>query len=187
VLPHLAAAHRRGVRVVVFVVEDSDQGLQKQLHSSSARTAADAAKRLPQLQASADQVVRIKNMHQKILVVDERTTFLGSLNTLSHSPQSGTARREVMVHFEGRNFARSLLDHEHAEAFSRPVPCSKCGTERELRKRAVRQRKIPKSHYWAWVCPTKRLDPKTGRNTECGLERAVYREDDSYVPKSSRG
>ncbi|MFI0978908.1 AAA domain-containing protein [Streptomyces sp. NPDC021093] len=186
VLPHLHSAYLRGVRVVVFVVEDSDQGLQKQLHSSSARAAADAAKRLPQLQSSVSQVVRIKNMHQKILVVDERTTFLGSLNTLSHSPNSGTARREVMVHFRGRSFARSLLDHEHAEAFSRPVACPKCGTDRELRKRAIRQKKRPKNHYWAWVCPTRRLDPKTGKNTECGHERAVYPGDASFVPKASR-
>jgi hypothetical protein len=54
------------------------------------------ARRLPELEAVADTLVEIKDMHQKILVIDERLCFLGSLNTLSHAP-GGRGRREIMV------------------------------------------------------------------------------------------
>lgn len=186
VLPHLHAAHQRGVRVVVFVVEDADDGLQGQLNNRNAATAAEASRRLPELIASVSQVVRIRTMHQKILIIDEQTTFLGSLNTLSHSPTGSTARREIMVRFRGSRFARSLLEHEHADAFSRPVNCPKCAADMELRKYKVTKKREKKAYYWVWACPTKTRDAQTGRLKECGPMREVYPEDAAFVPQRRR-
>ncbi|MEV0635710.1 AAA domain-containing protein [Streptomyces sp. NPDC050619] len=183
VLPHLHAARQRGVHVVVFVVEDSDKGLRQQLHDP--RTAQDAQRRLPELIAAVSRVVRIRTMHQKILVVDDRTTFLGSLNTLS-TPTGGGARREVMVRFRGSRFARSLLEHEHAEEFSRPVRCPKCHVDMELRKYSAKGKGNGKSHYWAWACPERRPDPTSGTNKACGALREVYGEDAVLVPRGRR-
>ncbi|MDV9198758.1 AAA domain-containing protein [Streptomyces sp. Wh19] len=186
VLPHLNAARLRGVRVVVFVVEDSDEGLQRQRRHPNAVTAADAARRLPELQAGVGQVVRIRTMHQKILVVDERTTFLGSLNTLSHRPRGSGARREIMVRFRGSRFARTLLEHEHASALFRPAVCTRCGSEMEARKYKINQKKAPRSHYWVWACPTKATDPQTGKPRSCGAMREVHPQDAVFVPKQRR-
>ncbi|GHH02895.1 AAA domain-containing protein [Streptomyces lanatus] len=176
VLPHLYAARQRGVRVVAFVVEDADKGLQHQLHDP--RTAEDAAHRLPELTAAVSQLVRIRTMHQKILVVDDRTTFLGSLNTLS-TPTGGGARREIMVRFRGTRFARSLLEHEHAEAFSHPEQCPRCHVDMEVRKYRADAKNKGKSHYWAWACPQRQPAP-------CGAMREVYGEDARLVPKARR-
>lgn len=186
VLPHLNAARLRGVRVVVFVAEDSDEGLQRQRRHPNAVTAADAARRLPELQAGVGQVVRIRTMHQKILVVDERTTFLGSLNTLSHRPRGSGARREIMVRFRGSRFARTLLEHEHASALFRPAVCTRCGSEMEARKYKINQKKAPRSHYWVWACPTKATDPQTGKPRSCGAMREVHPQDAVFVPKQRR-
>ena len=49
-------------------------------------------------------------MHQKIVVIDEHTVLLGSLNSLSQSRS-----REVMLTIKGGHFARKILTHEHAE------------------------------------------------------------------------
>ncbi|MCX5251779.1 phospholipase D family protein [Streptomyces sp. NBC_00201] len=71
-------------------------------------------------------------MHQKIAVIDERTVMIGSLTTLS---QAWT--REVMVTMRGGYFVRKLLEHEHAELFTRPPKCARCGgTSIELRRRS---------------------------------------------------
>ncbi|MEU6339295.1 hypothetical protein ACFUZA_17820 [Streptomyces cellulosae] len=79
-------------------------------------------------------------MHQKIAVIDERTVVIGSLSTLS---QSWT--RQVMVTIRGGHFAHKLLEHEHAELFSRPPRCARCGgTSIELRRR--------RNGVWFWRC-----------------------------------
>ncbi|MCT9009395.1 hypothetical protein N4G66_31900 [Streptomyces rhizosphaerihabitans] len=65
-------------------------------------------------------------------MIDERTVMIGSLNTLS---QAWT--REVMVTMRGGHFARKLLEHEHAELFTRPPKYARCGgTSIELRRRS---------------------------------------------------
>jgi hypothetical protein len=70
-------------------------------------------------------------MHQKIAVIDERTVMIGSL-TLS---QAWT--REVTVTMRGGYFVRKLLEHEHAELFTHPPKCARCGgTSIELRRRS---------------------------------------------------
>ncbi|MDT0344476.1 AAA domain-containing protein [Streptomyces litchfieldiae] len=128
-LPELRAAADRGVRITVFIRDDTDQ-LQRKPTSQSL---------IADLRAVAHTVVPMYVMHQKIAVIDEHTVMLGSLNALS---QSNT--REVMLTMRGGYFARKLLEHEHAETFARPPKCGRCkGTEIEIRR-------WKKS--WVWRC-----------------------------------
>lgn len=129
-LPALAAAADRGVRITVFIRDDTDQ-LQRKPASQAL---------IGDLRAVAHTVIPMNVMHQKIAVFDEQTVLLGSLNALS---QSWT--REVIVAMRGAYFARKLLAHEHAETFARPPKCGRCqGTEIEIRRR--------KNGNWFWRC-----------------------------------
>ncbi|WP_237523201.1 MULTISPECIES: phospholipase D-like domain-containing protein [unclassified Streptomyces] len=130
ILPQLHEAAGRGMRVTVFIRDDTDQ-LQARPDSQSL---------IADLRAVVHTVVPVNVMHQKIAVIDERTVMIGSLNTLS---QSWT--REVMVTMRGGHFARKLLEHEHAELFTRPPKCARCGGTRiELRRRT--------NGIWFWRC-----------------------------------
>ncbi|MFE4756568.1 AAA domain-containing protein [Streptomyces mirabilis] len=130
ILPLLREAAGRGVRVNVFIRDDTDQ-TQASLNSQSL---------IADLRAVVDTVIPVNVMHQKIAVIDEETVMIGSLNTLS---QSWT--REVMLTMRGGHFARKLLEHEHAELFTRPPKCARCGgTSIELRRRT--------NGTWFWRC-----------------------------------
>ncbi|MEU2023193.1 AAA domain-containing protein [Streptomyces sp. NPDC016469] len=129
-LPALAAASGRGVRITVFIRDDTDHLQHKPANQAL----------IADLRAVAHTVVPMNVMHQKIAVFDESTVLLGSLNALS---QSWT--REVMVTMRGAHFARKLLAHEHAKTFSRPPKCGRCGgTEIEIRRR--------RNGNWFWRC-----------------------------------
>jgi phosphatidylserine/phosphatidylglycerophosphate/cardiolipin synthase-like enzyme len=105
--------------------------------------------------ATLPTVVEVYQMHQKIIVIDERTVLLGSLNALSQR-----TTREVMLTLQGEYFARKLLAHEHAVAFSAPPPCGAChGATVQLR------RTVQKGWHWrcyATTCP--RWDPRGRTN-----------------------
>ena len=51
--------------------------------------------------------------HQKVVVIDDHTVMLGSLNVLSQH-----RTREVMITTRGAHFARRLLADLHAEEFA---------------------------------------------------------------------
>ncbi|WP_314174296.1 AAA domain-containing protein [Streptomyces winkii] len=139
ILPELKAAVQRGVRVVVFVRGESD-GNQRE-HSDFLR----------ELRAAVPTVVRIHEMHQKIVVVDEQTVMLGSLNTLSHR-----STREIMTTIDGGYFARRILKEEHAEPFSHPPSCPHC------RRNDVDIRRGAKGH-WYWRCCNSQCPHGTGQ------------------------
>ncbi|WP_079138148.1 AAA domain-containing protein [Actinacidiphila rubida] len=129
-LPLLQDAVSRGVRLRVFIRDDTDQ---IQARPENQQLIAD-------LRALAHTVVPVNVMHQKVVVIDERTVMLGSLNTLS---QSWT--RELMLTMHGAHFARKLLTELNAEIFSRPPKCGRCGsTSIELRRR--------RNRTWFWRC-----------------------------------
>jgi hypothetical protein len=163
-LPYLRDATARGVRTTVFVVGERDSLVRKQLNDKDPQKAADFAALLPALRAAVQQVVHVHDMHQKIMVVDERTVFLGSLNTLSHR-----TRREIMTHHTSARYARSLLEQVNAEIFSRPPACQTCAVPTELR----RSLSDKKDHYWYWACPTK----------GCATRKAVFAEHEHHVPR----
>ena len=129
-LPVLADAVGRGLQVTLFVRDPGDTLQGKSQHQQY----------LTDLRAVLSTVVEINVMHQKIIVIDEETVLLGSLNTLS---QSWT--REVMLVMRGGHFARKLLAHEHAADFATPPTCGACnGTKVDLRRR--------QSGEWYWRC-----------------------------------
>ncbi|MFC0600199.1 AAA domain-containing protein [Streptomyces palmae] len=196
VLPRLDDARRRGVRIHLFVTNESDSLLQGQLANPA--TAADAARRLPELKAVADTVVEIRDMHQKILVIDEQLCFLGSLNTLSHVPGS-KGRREIMVPFRGRRFARHILDHENADLLLHPPVCPEHGAQAELRKYVIppRQRPArsphtiahPAQRYFAWACPARTTVAKPDGTTGtvgCARRKALRPDEARYLGNQPR-
>lgn len=129
-LPVLAEAGGRGVRATLFVRDPGDQ-----LQGRS-----DYQGYLADLRAVLSTVVEINVMHQKIVIIDEKTVLLGSLNSLS---QSWT--REVMLVMNGAHFARKLLEHEHAADIAVPPRCGACrGTMIDLRRR--------RAGDWYWRC-----------------------------------
>lgn len=149
-VPLLRDAVDRGVWVTLFVRDPGDQVQRKPAHQQF----------LADLRSVLQSVVEVNVMHQKILVIDEKTVVLGSLNVLS---QSWT--REVMVTMRGAHFARKLLQHEHAKDFSRPPACGACG----LRKVDLRRRR---NGRWYWRCYSEQC-PRWSANGRSGWTQDI--------------
>ena len=116
------AAVGRGVKVTVFVRDPSDTLQQKQRFKEA----------LAALRAVVPDVIEVNVTHEKVVVIDNHTVMLGSLNALSQQRS-----REVMVTMRGHHCARKLLSHLHAEEFSKPPRCGACnGNQVDLRRRA---------------------------------------------------
>lgn len=152
VLPHLTAARDRGVNVTVFVVDEQDSLIRLQRSSRPTQY----RHRLSTLHSGVTQLVRIRAMHQKVLVVDGEVTFLGSLNILS-----GGQRREIMVAHRGRRYAHAVLEHLHAERFARPPSCPGHGIPMEVRRSSSAKRGLG----WYWACPTRECRERRSTGT----------------------
>ncbi|KWX04742.1 hypothetical protein TH66_05985 [Carbonactinospora thermoautotrophica] len=152
VLPLLSDAVRRGVDVRVFVRGSTDRQMQERK---------DFREALAALRQAVPRVIRYRDMHQKLIVIDRRVTVLGSLNILSHS-----TTREVMCIVEGHRFAAKMLEHEHGEAFSTPPGrCGDCGhPEVEL----WRSKESKMNYPWFWRC---------GRRDERGRQACAWRQE----------
>jgi len=130
-LPLLRAAVDRGVRVTVFVRDPSDP-LQRKEHFTEALAA---------LRAIVPNVVEVHTTHEKVVVIDDHTVMLGSLNALSQYQS-----REVMITMRGSYWARKLLTDLHAEDFSKPPRCGACkGQQVDLRRTSD-------AASWYWRC-----------------------------------
>ncbi|ONK15215.1 AAA domain-containing protein [Streptomyces sp. MP131-18] len=138
-LPALSDAVGRGVRVTVFVRDPSDRGQR------------DRTKLVRELRSVVHTVVPVNVMHQKIVVIDEHTVLLGSLNALSQSRS-----REIMLTIRGAHFARKILAHEHAESFAAPPRCGACGGDE------VDLRRYGKGE-WYWRCYAGSCPARSGR------------------------
>jgi phosphatidylserine/phosphatidylglycerophosphate/cardiolipin synthase-like enzyme len=129
-LPLLQEAVDRGVRITVFVRDPSDS-LQQKKHFIDA---------LARLRAVVPNVVEVHETHEKVVVIDDHTVMLGSLNTLSQQRS-----REVMITMRGYHWARKLLIDLHAEEFSKPPRCGACkGQQVDLRRAS--------DASWYWRC-----------------------------------
>ncbi|MFF7467737.1 AAA domain-containing protein [Streptomyces sp. NPDC008092] len=137
-LPVLYAARQRGVHVTVFVRDPFDD-LQRK-----------SPELVDELKEVADTVVRMNVMHQKIVVVDDSTVMIGSLNALS---QSWT--REIMITMNGGHFARKILEQQHAAEFSRPPTCPSCRHDDIEIRRGQRGN-------WYWRCYNRDCPHGTG-------------------------
>jgi AAA domain/PLD-like domain len=112
-LPHLVEAQDRGLRVHLVVLHEAqvNEHLRERHRNVSAL--------LP-------GTVYLRKMHQKIIVIDHRLAFIGSMNVLAH-PEGG--RHEVMALFEGTGLVEALLAHERTDELARPPTCGSCGAQ----------------------------------------------------------
>jgi hypothetical protein len=110
ILPHLRDAADRGVRVNVVILPLTDVTRHLRVRHS-------------ELAAQIPHVVFLHKEHQKIIVIDRRLTFIGSMNVLAHR-QGG--RHEVMALFEGDVLADRMLEHERADELAQPPTCPDC-------------------------------------------------------------
>jgi hypothetical protein len=109
-LPHLRDAVDRGVRVNVVVLPP-DAVNQRLRHRHE-----EIANQIP-------NIVFLRKEHQKLVIIDRRLAFIGSMNVLAH-PQGG--RHEVMALLEGTWLAEQLLEHERIDELARPPTCPRC-------------------------------------------------------------
>lgn len=135
-LPRLQDAARRGVRITVFTRDPGDQ-------VQGTETSVTALNAL----GAVAQVVEMNVARQKVIVIDDHTVMMGSLNALSRHRS-----REVMITTRGQHFARRLLTELHAEAFTAPPACAACGG------REVNLRRGEAGYYWRCrnkACPAR--------------------------------
>ncbi|OHV31556.1 MULTISPECIES: AAA domain-containing protein [Pseudofrankia] len=158
-VPLLARARDRGVTVTAFVVDEKDWVHRRQRASSRHQD-----RRLGELAGAVSRLVRLRQMHQKIVIVDDETVFVGSYNTLS-----STGRREIMIRHRGRRFAAQVLRHERAAQLAEPPSCPKEGAVMDGARSARAQ-----GDGWHWVCPA------------CGTQQQLPR-DDNATRRTPRG
>ncbi|MFD0683063.1 AAA domain-containing protein [Actinomadura fibrosa] len=133
-LPVLASAADRGVDVRVMILPEWDLA-----------RSANFGPFAEEVTARLDHVVHVRDQHQKIVVIDERLVFLGSMNVLSHARHGG--RREIMTLFDSRHLAEHVLEHERADVLAHPPVCPQCGRVAEAGLRGRNNNR--KLH---WVC-----------------------------------
>lgn len=135
----LYRAHHRGISVhVMSRPEHEVQGSNRQS--------------LQKLVTRMPRVIFIQKMHQKIVIVDEQWSIIGSMNMLSHGQTSANRIRDVMVTMDGARFAGRLLAEEHADEFRQIRQCptcsqvlTECGLVGSGRDRG-----------WGWLCTADR-------------------------------
>ncbi|HEY6312922.1 MAG TPA: AAA domain-containing protein [Streptosporangiaceae bacterium] len=150
-LPLLQAAVGRGVRVTIFVRDPSDTLQQKKQFAEA----------LAALRAVVPDVIEVNVTHEKVVIIDDHTVMMGSLNALSQHRS-----REVMVTMRGHHWARKLLSHLHAEEFSKPPRCGACNEQQ------VDLRRAGSSGNWYWHCYNKAC-PERGKGKYKAWTREV--------------
>jgi hypothetical protein len=154
ILPVLSEAVVRGVRVTLFVRDPGDTLQGRPAYQQY----------LTELRAVLHAVVEVNVMHQKIVVIDDKTVLLGSLNVLSQS-----RTREVMLVMHGAYFARKLLESERAADFAVPPRCGVCqGTKIDLRRSG-------RTAEWFWRCYNRECSSRSQGNRQPWTQPVVTR------------
>ena len=134
-LPHLRDAQDRGVRVHAVILPRD-------------KVTRHLAARHSELATQVPATVYLRDEHQKIIVIDRRLTFIGSMNVLAHRP--GT-RHEIMALFQSATLAQRILEHERADELAQPPECPRCGKQvQDVRTRAD----TPRQRRLSWMCRT---------------------------------
>ena len=139
-LPYMRDAADRGVDVRPVILHPDGVNRYQQPHHL-------------ELAAQFPRTIHIDREHQKIIVIDRRLTFIGSMNVLAH-PQGG--RHEVMALFQGSAFAQQILEHERADVLASPPICGNCHRQVD-RVRAYGGRD---SRRLYWICEKTRDSKK---------------------------
>jgi superfamily I DNA/RNA helicase len=131
----LVNAHERSLQVRVMALSEEE------VNATVRASLTDLRLRLP-------HVVLVHNMHQKIVVVDDRWTFVGSMNLLSHAKLPSARRHEVMIQIDNRRFAHDILAFELADHLRKLQRCDSCGHV----MREVAERDSGPKRQWFWYC-----------------------------------
>ena len=144
-LPHLRNAQDRGVKVhaVVLPRDDVTRYLQP---------------RHQDLAAQIKRTVYLRKEHQKIIVIDRKLTFIGSMNVLAHVPGG---RHETMALFQSAMLADRVLEHERIDELADPPRCPQCNSDVRL----VRALPGANSGRLHWICTAK------PNGNQCGWTR----------------
>lgn len=94
------------------------------------------------------RVVFQVKMHQKIVVVDRRWAFTGSMNLLSARDRVADRSKEFMMEIEDVTHSVSVLDQEKATDLLNPPKCAKC--RKPMRNVDIRGRGNQRA--WTWIC-----------------------------------
>jgi hypothetical protein len=148
VVPLLCGAAGRGVRVTVFA------------------RAGEAS--MGKLDGEVE-IVRVEDMRQKLVVIDDRLALLGC----SSATERGDPGDVLAVH-DGSRFARHVREQEHAELLGSPPRCGRCGGG------VVARRSTPRGGVpWAWSCTSGGCgwtrSVTSGRDGRSGSTRASSR------------
>lgn len=141
-LPHLRDAAARGVTIHPVTLPPDSRDVNRNMEPFHAEVAA----RFP-------ATIHMDKEHQKIIVIDQRLTFIGSMNTLSHVPHG---RLEIMALFRGSPFAQRVLDHERVDQLANSPICPKCGS----RVHRVHNRRGRDGYRLHWICDSPLEDDK---------------------------
>jgi hypothetical protein len=132
VLGWLRDAAGRGCRVTVFVKPPHEHRPNDE-------------RRLAALRDAGLEVVAIYGLAERLVVVDQRRSFLGNVSVLASSRD----RDEGMVVVEGARVAGALLALEQAEAFAAAPTCARHRAARCYAQHYQRGRDTG----WFWTCP----------------------------------
>ncbi|MFD0774553.1 phospholipase D-like domain-containing protein [Streptomonospora algeriensis] len=91
-------------------------------------------------------VVFMADQHQKIVVIDGQTTFIGSMDLLSRNRYAG--RRESMTIVESAAYAQHILSFERVDQLRMPPRCSVCNN----RMRVVKLTNAKSKPVLKWQC-----------------------------------
>jgi hypothetical protein len=134
----LVRAQARGVRVRLVALPEEDL------------TAATVVESLRDLRERLPDIVYVHRMHQKLVVVDEQRTFLGSMNVLSYARLPSGRRQETVFEMDSAHFAKEVLWHERADELFTPATCPECD-ERMWKVRHYSGRGGTGRGWW-WRC-----------------------------------
>jgi phosphatidylserine/phosphatidylglycerophosphate/cardiolipin synthase-like enzyme len=140
VLPHLERHAAAGRPVMLFVKPPNERhGCPEEM--------------LHRFRRAGVRAIGIYLMHQKLVILDDRRTLVGSLNLLSHARRRPTT--ELMVLVEGERFAKELLRQQLAEQLRR---CPRCGDHPDVWCYADREKRTASNPRWVWRCPAAGCD-----------------------------
>jgi AAA domain/PLD-like domain len=135
----LERASQRGVEVHVVARPG------REVQGSNRKSLEALTERLP-------HVVFMRDMHQKLVIVDRQWSILGSMNMLSHGKTSSSRLRDIMVTVKGPRFAEYLLAHENAAELAQRRQCRVC------RQPLTECGKVDRERRWAWLCASRDAD-----------------------------
>ncbi|HYU66475.1 MAG TPA: AAA domain-containing protein [Jatrophihabitantaceae bacterium] len=131
------------------LVHAADRGLQVRVMAlPETEINAKLRESLATLRGRIPHTLLVHNMHQKIVVIDDRWTFVGSMNLLSHAKRPADRRHEIMIQVESARFALEILSFELAQQLRQLQQCAACG---KAMCEVVEAGRNP-ARRWYWLC-----------------------------------